>query len=134
MLLVSGCGRLNFPTPDEERNIIMAPELTVATMPIHTQSTEHQENKTKKQKVAAEAAAEESEDGASAAAAPPMKLICTICLDEADGSSDVTTQCGHTFHRDCLQSWLDVGSSCPVCKRHLNRRRELNSSKLLSLA
>ena len=69
----------------------MAPELTVATMPIHTQSTEHEKNKTKKQKVAAEATAEESEDGASAAAASRMKLICTICLDEADGSSDVTT-------------------------------------------
>jgi hypothetical protein len=57
--------------------------------------------------------------------APRVKWICTICLDEADASSDATTHCGHTFHHTCLKSWLDVGSSCPVCQRHLSRRREL---------
>jgi hypothetical protein len=62
---------------------------------------------------------------------------CTICLEQvgphhsttaamgrvSNDDACCTTQCGHTYHRECLMKWLDVGSSCPTCKRHVSRRR-----------
>ena len=53
---------------------------------------------------------------------------CSICLDEmidaevvingATTSTIVTTTCDHRFHRTCIDKWLIVATTCPVC-RHI---------------
>jgi len=46
---------------------------------------------------------------------------CVVCLCEVDVDEDsITTQCGHTFHKDCvLQWWTHTARSsirCPTCR------------------
>ncbi|NXY84664.1 DZIP3 ligase, partial [Alcedo cyanopectus] len=43
---------------------------------------------------------------------------CTICHDELRGDS-CALQCGHCFHKECIQRWLKQHSStCPICRTH----------------
>ncbi|PIN09894.1 hypothetical protein CDL12_17519 [Handroanthus impetiginosus] len=46
---------------------------------------------------------------------------CAICLTEyADGEElRVLPQCGHGFHLQCVDMWLESHSSCPSCRRNL---------------
>lgn len=45
---------------------------------------------------------------------------CIICFDEFTQDSDsnirMLTNCNHTFHYSCLRSWVDISSSCPICR------------------
>lgn len=41
----------------------------------------------------------------------------------------VTTPCGHTYCRVCLDRCLDYSSSCPLCVKSLNEVRTQNSVK-----
>lgn len=59
-----------------------------------------------------------------------MVCICTICTDVLDSMSDMPCciPCGHTFHTQCLRAWLNVGTTCPLCKK--STRKELIISPL----
>lgn len=43
---------------------------------------------------------------------------CTICLEGIDPKSGVALSCGHTFHPQCIVSWLQQcgTGSCPTCR------------------
>ncbi len=46
-----------------------------------------------------------------------MPSVCSICLESVDSQNiKSTTSCGHTFHRDCLTTWTDHHTTCPICK------------------
>lgn len=47
-------------------------------------------------------------------------IICYEDLNEA-GLEDVRVvpTCGHTFHFECIQLWVDYLSSCPVCRKKI---------------
>jgi len=40
---------------------------------------------------------------------------CPICLEYMD-DDEVTTECGHAFHRACLSHWLSNHRNCPNCR------------------
>ena len=46
---------------------------------------------------------------------------CNICLTDQDGSSLSLSQCGHTYHRACLQQLINSSAreflQCPTCKK-----------------
>ncbi|PNX80438.1 E3 ubiquitin-protein ligase rnf12-like protein [Trifolium pratense] len=47
---------------------------------------------------------------------------CSICLTELSTGSSTTVRmpkhcCSHLFHLDCIQEWLNVKSTCPLCRR-----------------
>uniref|UniRef100_A0A3B3UXS5 RING-type domain-containing protein n=1 Tax=Poecilia latipinna TaxID=48699 RepID=A0A3B3UXS5_9TELE len=49
-------------------------------------------------------------------------LTCSICMDIF--TDPVTTPCGHSFCRKCLElsiSPYQVNDMCPLCKKHLSK-------------
>jgi len=46
---------------------------------------------------------------------------CAICLDKYEEHHEVMgiKECAHYFHSNCFETWLDMASNCPVCRREL---------------
>lgn len=47
-------------------------------------------------------------------------VSCAICLDTFAETSNMEThllQCGHTFHRQCLEDWQNSNAKCPICRQ-----------------
>ncbi|KAJ7954642.1 putative Ring finger protein [Quillaja saponaria] len=45
--------------------------------------------------------------------------ICSVCLVEFDRENVVNklSRCGHVFHENCIQRWLDKNHfTCPLCR------------------
>ena len=59
-------------------------------------------------------------------------MLCSICLDNLNPGEQYTlSECGHSFHSNCLITWLRSTNtnSCPLCRSKDNRysgRRERN--------
>ena len=46
--------------------------------------------------------------------------MCCVCLDDFEmGTVGKQMPCKHIFHSDCLLPWLQLHSSCPVCRYQL---------------
>ena len=47
-----------------------------------------------------------------------MSVFCLICQEDINFChEDISVlNCGHLFHKKCLQQWLDTNSTCPECK------------------
>ncbi|KAF8051638.1 hypothetical protein N665_1687s0004 [Sinapis alba] len=50
--------------------------------------------------------------------------ICPICLSEYASSEAVGClyRCEHCFHVKCIDTWLQLRSSCPICRNSLSTR------------
>lgn len=47
-------------------------------------------------------------------------VSCSVCLDDLElGSPAKQMPCGHRFHSSCILPWLELHSSCPVCRFEL---------------
>ncbi|XP_059304636.1 putative RING-H2 finger protein ATL21B [Lycium ferocissimum] len=48
----------------------------------------------------------------------PNDNICPICLSEYQPKETLRTipECQHCFHADCIDEWLRLNASCPVCR------------------
>lgn len=42
-------------------------------------------------------------------------FTCCICLDD-DIKNTKTLLCGHIFHQKCIEEWLQIEESCPLCR------------------
>ena len=50
--------------------------------------------------------------------APESECKCPICLEEfVPGSILRCMDCTHTFHKHCLDKWLSMKATCPICQR-----------------
>ncbi|CAA2983618.1 E3 ubiquitin- ligase RING1-like [Olea europaea subsp. europaea] len=62
---------------------------------------------------------------ASIEAMPAVKITepgseCPICLTEYELNGEVKEMpCKHKFHSDCIDKWLRVNGSCPVCRYNM---------------
>lgn len=47
-----------------------------------------------------------------------VDLICSICLAEYQFGDILRCipECEHYFHADCIDEWLRIKSTCPVCR------------------
>jgi hypothetical protein len=46
---------------------------------------------------------------------------CSVCLEEfvAEKTQVRTLPCGHFFHENCLNDWILVSKTCPLCRHNL---------------
>ncbi|KAK1626592.1 hypothetical protein QYE76_000907 [Lolium multiflorum] len=58
----------------------------------------------------------------------PVVERCAVCMERLPLPSPTPTteeallslpSCGHTFHRRCIASWFQKGSTCPLCRRDM---------------
>ncbi|GJN06422.1 hypothetical protein PR202_ga24151 [Eleusine coracana subsp. coracana] len=51
---------------------------------------------------------------------------CAVCLGDLDEGQTVRRipECGHVFHRECIDVWLATNASCPVCRGSAERAEE----------
>lgn len=48
---------------------------------------------------------------------PSSQTICAICMADFEISEDLRSlHCSHHFHKECIDKWLGVATTCPVCK------------------
>jgi hypothetical protein len=51
---------------------------------------------------------------------------CSIC-HEPTLCTDTSLQCGHTFHASCIDRWILINPTCPMC-----RHKEYASTEFMS--
>ncbi|SCO54636.1 uncharacterized protein FFNC_15603 [Fusarium fujikuroi] len=51
------------------------------------------------------------------------RLDCTICIDEMEEGAVIIRlpPCQHYFHADCVIRWLKEHSTCPICRKSIER-------------
>lgn len=50
----------------------------------------------------------------------PVQPECSICLYPIlPPLQKAETACRHTFHKICLDEWLKIGDSCPLCRHNI---------------
>ncbi|KAL4349975.1 hypothetical protein AHAS_Ahas10G0095700 [Arachis hypogaea] len=76
---------------------------------------------------------------------PPRHVECTLCLSEfMEGEKLRSLKCQHTFHRDCLDTWLkDYCATCPLCRlkvvsddvvsQHRELRKQADSNGMVAI-
>jgi len=48
------------------------------------------------------------------------KAECSVCKDEYELDDEVKVMpCSHRFHIECIDPWLKLRNSCPVCRYEL---------------
>lgn len=62
-------------------------------------------------------------DAENAAAAKPCE--CAVCLNEFQEEEKLRAMpnCGHVFHIDCIDIWLQNNANCPLCRTSISAAR-----------
>lgn len=47
---------------------------------------------------------------------------CAICYDEIQKENHSKTKCGHFFCGTCLDAWLNINTTCPMCRAVIKER------------
>ena len=48
------------------------------------------------------------------------ETTCAICMNDFDENENVRLlQCGHYFHANCVDQWLERSESCPLCRQSI---------------
>ena len=41
---------------------------------------------------------------------------CPICYQSCNDTLNITTHCNHSFHKICIDEWLEKINNCPICR------------------
>ncbi|KAK7358521.1 hypothetical protein VNO77_00453 [Canavalia gladiata] len=64
----------------------------------------------------------------------PNDTVCSICLCEYQPKEMLRTipECNHYFHANCIDGWLKMNASCPLCRNLPERSYSFSTSLPLS--
>lgn len=55
-----------------------------------------------------------------AAEASTSCSTCAVCLCDFEAGNQLRTlPCSHKFHADCVDQWLQINKTCPICKHEI---------------
>ncbi|BFU25749.1 zinc finger domain containing protein [Entamoeba histolytica HM-1:IMSS-B] len=46
-----------------------------------------------------------------------LDYCCPCCIFPGEQCPPVVGECGHTFHKHCIDTWLEKNTNCPVCRQ-----------------
>lgn len=52
-------------------------------------------------------------------------MTCPICLHKNE--KPFSLDCNHSFHEECIQKWLNINNSCPICRKPDISVKKLNN-------
>jgi len=55
-----------------------------------------------------------------------LEEVCSICWEKFDKARCLP--CGHLFHQNCLQSWLEQDTTCPICRLSLHEENSTTTT------
>ena len=44
-------------------------------------------------------------------------ITCVICLEGITTRDNIKLDCGHYYHKSCLNEWFKKGEGCPTCRQ-----------------
>lgn len=54
------------------------------------------------------------------------KSECSICLENLVKKEEIVLQCNHSFHTNCIHSWIKTGKfTCPLCRQKLPKELDI---------
>ena len=62
----------------------------------------------------------------------PASGNCAICQDAISSGACRIRQCGHIFHRSCVQNWFSMSVRCPVCRHDIREENQVNQTTAAS--
>lgn len=57
---------------------------------------------------------------------------CSICLSDTAHQQVKKLPCGHTYHAECIDTWLGQNHTCPVCRASLLESKQVSSPQSIS--
>lgn len=55
-------------------------------------------------------------------------LECVICQEELLVSEGIKVlDCGHSFHKECIDKWRSMKNSCPSCRNNIDETSSLRN-------
>lgn len=54
---------------------------------------------------------------------------CTICFETIGNYDKKSLNCNHSFHRNCINTWLIEQNTCPLCRASQTTREETRSAR-----
>ncbi|XP_041366987.1 E3 ubiquitin-protein ligase RNF115-like isoform X2 [Gigantopelta aegis] len=50
-----------------------------------------------------------------------LVLQCSVCMEDFKLDEEVRKlPCDHHYHKECIEKWLELHGTCPVCRKDLN--------------
>lgn len=64
----------------------------------------------------------------------PNDNTCPICLSEYQAKETLRTipECNHYFHANCIDEWLKMNATCPLCRNSPDQSTLISPSSSLS--
>ncbi|GJJ77335.1 hypothetical protein EMPS_09694 [Entomortierella parvispora] len=60
-----------------------------------------------------------------------ISTACSICLCEYEDQEDLRRlPCDHYFHKECVDEWLKLKRTCPLCKRDITESSSVRTKKI----